>query len=143
MTDKWDKRFLAKADLIASWSKDDVKVGAVIYTKDNRPVSEGRNGLPIGIADNAERYAHDDRVVIHAEVNAILFADRQQLIGSTIYVSRPTCANCAAVIIQAGITRVVYRKTQLNDKWHAHEQEALALYKEAGVNVTINIMDTK
>lgn len=128
---KWDERFLHKAEVAASWSKDSTKVGAVIYDSNRRPVSEGYNGLPMGVSDNSELYADKDRVVIHAEVNAILFADREKLKGSTIYITRPPCAFCAALIIQSGISRVVFKDTPLKPKWEHHKQIALAMFSEA------------
>lgn len=134
MSAKWDERFLAKAEHVAIWSKDKVQVGAVIYDSKNRPVSEGFNGLPRNLPDTSEIYALDTRVVLHAETNAILFA-RRDLEGCTMYVSRPTCALCAALIIQSGISRVVYRRSLLNHKWTEHLQVAIEMYNLAGVEV--------
>jgi dCMP deaminase len=134
MSEKWDMRLIRRAEHVATWSKDIVQVGAVIYDSKNRPVSEGYNGLPRNLPDEAEIYALDDRVVIHAEVNAILFAQRD-LEGCTIYVSRPVCALCAALIIQAGISRVVYRITPLNLKWAEHGKVAKKMFRLAKVSV--------
>lgn len=129
---KWDYRFLRKAEHIATWSKDIHQVAAVIYDNQNRPVSEGFNGLPRKISDKDEIYANGDRIVIHAEINAILFAHKD-LTDCTIYVSRPTCALCAALIIQSGISQVVVVDKLLNAKWQAHDDVAAKLYKEAEV----------
>lgn len=134
MSAKWDRRFLDRAIALADWSKDATKVGAVIYDRNNRPVSEGYNGLPKGLPDENEIYALDTRVVIHAEVNAILFA-RRDLTGCTLYVSQPTCALCAALIIQSGITRVVYPKLELNTKWTEHKNVAEMMYQLANIEV--------
>ena len=134
MSAKWDRRFLDRAIALADWSKDATKVGAVIYDSNNRPVSEGYNGLPRGLPDDTEIYALDTRIVIHAEVNAILFA-RRDLTGCTLYVSQPTCALCAALIIQSGISRVVYPKTSLPAKWNTHKNVAEMMYKLANIEV--------
>ncbi len=134
---KWHYRFINKAHHISTWSKDKVKVGAVIYDNKNRPVSEGFNGLPRNLPDEHEIYAEDTRVVLHAEVNAILFADRDKLIGSTMYVTMPTCALCAALIIQSGISRVVYEKNDLEGKWGIHADVAKKMYALAGVELIV------
>lgn len=95
------------AELVGSWSKDpSTQVGAVI-THGNRIVSVGFNGYPHGISDSADI---DDREMkllktLHAEENAILFAKRD-LSGSDIWVTHFPCPNCAAKIIQTGISAV-------------------------------------
>jgi len=75
---KWDDRFLSLTQFIASWSKDpSTKVGAVIADQNNRIVSMGYNGLPVGVKDHTERYSDRERklaMIVHGEMNAILFA---------------------------------------------------------------------
>jgi dCMP deaminase len=109
---RWLKHGLAEAELIASMSKDpSTKVGAYIADSRNRPVSKGFNGPPRGIDDAKWQQADRDlklAATIHAEINAILFADRQRLEGATLYVTHPPCPQCAALIAQAGISSVVY-----------------------------------
>src|SRR5690606_5617355 len=91
---KWDRRFLAVASVVASWSKDPgTKVGAVIADPAKRRiVSTGYNGVP----RNMEDVNLDDRVsklqrTIHAEMNAILNSC-ERLDGHTLYVSSlPPC----------------------------------------------------
>ena len=109
---KWDRRFLDLAAGMATWSKDmSTQVGAIIVDRDQRIVSSGYNGFPRGVVDSIERYQDRDtkyRMVVHAEINAILFAKRD-LTGCTIYVHPfMPCARCAAMVIQTGIKRVVY-----------------------------------
>lgn len=109
---KWDFNFLKVAQLIAEWSKDpSTKCGAVIVDDQHRIVSTGYNGFAASVQDLDSRYR--DRsckldMVIHAEENAILFADRVALQNATIY-TWPflTCSRCAAKLIQVGIRRVV------------------------------------
>ena len=112
MADKWDARFLEQAELIAGWSKDpSTGVGAVIVDPKNRVVSQGFNGFPRACADDADLLADRDeklRRTLHAEQNALLFAHRS-VEGCTVYVTHPPCARCAAMLIQSGIKRVVYR----------------------------------
>ena len=70
----------------------------------------GFNGLPRGVPDDVELLRERDRklaVIIHAEVNALLFA-RRDVTGHTLYTwPLPPCSNCAALIVQSGVTRVV------------------------------------
>lgn len=107
MLSKWSVRFYQMAQLVASWSKDpSTQVGAVI-TEHNRIVSVGFNGYPHGISDSAD---NDDREIkllktLHAEENAILFAKRD-LDNCDIWVTHFPCPNCAAKIIQTGISTV-------------------------------------
>jgi dCMP deaminase len=108
MLTKWDARHLSVAHTIAQWSKDpSTKVGARISDGKNRIVSEGFNGPPRGVEDDPTISRESKlRRTIHAERNAILFAQRD-LTGCTLYVTHHPCAQCAALIVQAGITRVV------------------------------------
>ena len=84
----WDKRFLDMAELVSGWSKDpSTQVGSVI-TDGIRFVSLGFNGLPEKIPD-LEQILNSREVklrhILHAEINAICFADRPSLEGCTIY----------------------------------------------------------
>ena len=107
---KWDKRFLELAKLIGSWSKDpSTQVGAVIVDENNRLVSVGYNGFPIGIEDNQRLFDREEKydIIVHAEVNALMFANKS-VEGCTLYTwPFPPCSRCAGLIIQSGITRVV------------------------------------
>ena len=107
MISKWAKRFFQMAELVGSWSKDpSTQVGAVI-TKKNRIVSVGFNGYPHGLSDSADTDEREMKYLktLHAEENAILFAKRD-LDGSELWVTHFPCPNCAAKIIQTGISRV-------------------------------------
>lgn len=108
----WDFRFMHLAHLISSWSKDpNTRVGAVIVDKDNRIVSIGYNGLPKGISDKDEILQDRDlknQMIIHAERNALLFAESSRLLGSTIYTwPFPSCSQCTSLFIQVGIAKTV------------------------------------
>lgn len=89
------------------------KVGCVI-TQDNRIVATGYNG-PLGSIEcngvNCNLLEHCKNAV-HAEANAIAFAAREgiSLKNSTLYCLYSPCADCAKLIIQAGIIRVIYRE---------------------------------
>ena len=134
----WTKTFMDLARFYASLSKDpSTKCGAVI-TKGKRQISQGFNGLPQGVIDSPERLNDRDikyPMMIHAEVNAILFA-AQPLHGCSIYVwPMAPCARCAGLIIQSGI-KTVYAPESTPDKlerWGLEMEMANRMYYEAGV----------
>lgn len=136
---KWDMRFLELAGVIAGWSKDPkCKVGAVIVDQYNRDVSYGFNGFPRGISDSADRFIDQEqklKTILHAETNAIILANTS-LEGCTIYTTPlPTCAHCASMIVQVGITRVVCWELGEGEKqkWQDSCEISKKFYKEAGV----------
>lgn len=112
-----DEILLSTAEHFASMSyANRLKVGAVIYKNDNI-ISMGWNGTPAGADNNCEIENADGSLttktsVMHAESNAILKASKlggQGLDGATIYTTYSPCPECAKLIKQAGIKRVVYR----------------------------------
>lgn len=135
---KWDNRMLALVTLVASWSKDpSTKVGAAIVDKQNRIVSLGFNGFPRAVSDHFDNLTDRDeklRRTIHAEENAILFAERP-VTGCTIYVTHPPCARCAAKIIQSGIIRVVSNPPsfEFRSRWSNDMHSALSMFAETNV----------
>lgn len=139
---KWDKRFLALASHVAMFSKDpSTKCGAVI-TKGNRIISMGFNGFPSGVEDRPEWYNERDlkyQMIIHAEINAILFA-QQSLKLCTIYTQPfPPCCRCTAHIIQSGITKVVAPRPnqELTRRWGNELEIASKMYKSAHVKLVV------
>jgi len=139
MTD-WDLRFLDLANYISNWSKDpSQKVGAVIVDKNRRVLSVGFNGLPRDVEDSPERLNNKElklSLVVHAEVNAILFSNCN-LTGSTLYVSLAPCSRCAGLIIQSGISKVVCPKPDKNisQRWKDSYELSMAMFKESGIKV--------
>ena len=138
MNEKWDRRFLEMAKMVAGWSKDpSSQVGAVI-TQDKYVVSLGYNGLSSYVPDNPEILNNRElkyKMIIHAEMNAILQADRDHLLGSTLYVYPfLPCSNCASAIIQSNIIRVVSYKNTV-DRWQESIDLAKSLFKLAHVKV--------
>lgn len=136
---KWDKRFLDLARHIAAWSKDpSTQCGAVI-TDGKRIISLGFNGFPQGVKDTCERLEDREtkyRLVLHAEQNALSFANRE-LQGCTIYVyPMPPCSRCAAQIIQAGIKRIVTKRPSADklERWQADFDLASEMYRETEVD---------
>ncbi|KXI23378.1 dCMP deaminase family protein [Photobacterium sanguinicancri] len=138
MISKWAIRFNQMAELVASWSKDpSTQVGAVI-TKHNRIVSVGFNGYPHGISDSAETDDRDMKYLktLHAEENAILFAKRD-LDDCEVWVTHFPCPNCAAKIIQTGIT-AVHCPEQSEDflsRWGEKIKVSQDMFEQANVKV--------
>ncbi len=138
--DNWNQRFMEMANLVGSWSKDPgAKVGAVIVDKRKRIVSVGFNGFPSGVKDDFTLIANREVKLmrtIHAEENAILFAQRD-LQGCSIYVNYPPCANCAAKIIQVGITNVYHCKPDVDfsANWSTHIAVAQKMFSETKVTL--------
>lgn len=137
--DKWDSRFMRIAEETASWSKHPhTKVGAVAVDCDHHQRSGGFNGLPRGV-DDAKILNQNSTVscTVHAEANLVAAAARVVLNGTTVYVTRPTCAQCSALLIQAAVRRVVYPRLPLPNKWVDDCCAGYDLLLEAGVEVVV------
>ena len=136
MQNKWDKRFLGLAEYISSWSQDpSTKVGAVIVDDKKRIVSVGFNGFPRGVADDVRLSIRQEKYerIVHAEVNAIMFAQKA-LTGCTLYVwPMPPCARCATLIIQSGIKRVYAPACPFESSWNKSVDIGKEMFDEAGV----------
>lgn len=138
---KWDDRFLKMASTVAHWSKDPKRrVGAVIADADHRVVSVGYNGFPRGLDDSPALLEDSQQKLLrtlHAEANALLFAARS-VAGCAAYVTYPPCSQCAAMLIQAGITRVVaFHPGAVSSKWAASWEAAEQMMREAGVDLVL------
>lgn len=119
---------MAEAILASLRSKDpSTQVGACIMNNDNKQVSVGYNGLPMGMNDDefpwnspgektGNIFTTKNPWVVHAERNAILNSHGQDLEGTTIYVTLFPCNECAKSIIQAGIKKVVYLRMYDNSE---------------------------
>jgi len=134
---KWDQRFMAMArNEIATWSKDPNEgVGCLIVSPDRRQFTAGYNGFPALIADTQDRLGDRDtknRLMVHAELNAVLNAKRD-LAGWSLYVTKPPCADCCLVIVQAEIARVVRPEINFKSKWVDSLMLGQTILDEAGV----------
>ena len=110
----WDEYFMGIAFEVAKRSTcDRARVGAIIV-RDKRILTTGYNGAPRGLphCDEVGHLIVDGHCVrtLHAEQNAIIQAALHGVStdGGTIYVTHQPCLNCAKMIINAGIRRVVY-----------------------------------
>lgn len=114
---------MAVAFLSAQRSKDpSSQVGACIVNTDKKIVGIGYNGMPNGCSDDKLPWSREASnkldtkypYVCHAEMNAILNKNSADVKGCTLYVALFPCNECAKLIIQSGIRKVVY----LSDKYH-------------------------
>jgi len=134
----WHRRFMARAVQIAQASKDpSTKVGCLVVDQDHNECASGWNGFPRGVEDSPARLA--DRptkhlIVVHAEANAVAAAARAgvSLRGCIAYVTAPCCSQCAALLVQAGITLVVWQGA-LRPEWEASTVAAATMLREGGV----------
>lgn len=114
-----DKRYLRMARI---WSENSYctrrKVGALIV-KDKMIISDGYNGTPSGFENVCELEDGTTKgYVLHAEANAItkIAKSGNSSLGATLYVTTSPCLECAKLIIQSGIKRVVYsEKYRIDD----------------------------
>ena len=127
---KLDLRYLRMARI---WAENSYckrrQVGALVV-KDKMIISDGYNGTPSGFENICEENDITKPYVLHAEANAItkLARSSNNSDGSTLYVTASPCIECAKLIIQAGIKRVVYaEKYRLND--------GIQLMERAGIKV--------
>ena len=128
---KFDRSYLKMAEI---WAENSYckrrKVGALIV-KNNMIISDGYNGTPSGF----ENICEDENgvtkpYVLHAEANAITKIARssQNSDGATLYVTASPCIDCAKLIIQSGIRRVVYAEQYRLD-------DGIRLLERAGIEI--------
>jgi len=128
---KFDRSYLEMAHV---WAKNSYckrrQVGALIV-KNRMIISDGYNGTPSGFENVCEdETGSTKQYVLHAEANAItkVAQSNNSSEGATLYVTDSPCIECSKLIIQAGISRVVYdRKYRIT--------EGLDLLRRAGVEV--------
>lgn len=136
----WDDYFMSIADLVAERSTCMRRhVGAVIV-KDKRIVATGYNGAPSGISHCIDAGCLREQLKIpagerheicrgtHAEQNAIIQAATfgANISGSTIYSTHQPCFICTKMLINAHLTRIIYRQEYPDDL-------AIRMLKEAGI----------
>ena len=112
----WDEYFMGVAMLADMRSKDpNTQVGCCIVSRQNKILSIGYNGFPMGVSDDVFPWSREGEplmtkypYVTHSELNAILNYRGGSLEGAILYVSLFPCNECAKAIIQSGIKTVVY-----------------------------------
>lgn len=167
----WDETWMSVATAMSKRSKCvNRQVGAVIVTKENRPMAVGYNGPPAkwsGAIDgestlkvhfgsnivieepksnnttcaefcprggSSERgTSYSNCVSVHAEANALLFADRRDYEGGTIYVTNPCCWDCAKLVSNSGVARVVVQVSEVDG--HYDNDTSLEFIRSCGITV--------
>ncbi|MBQ8056555.1 MAG: dCMP deaminase family protein [Paludibacteraceae bacterium] len=126
-----DRRYIRMA---AIWAENSYckrrQVGALMV-KDNMIISDGFNGTPSGFENVCEDEDNKTKpYVLHAEANAITKVARthNSSEGATLYVTTSPCIECAKLIIQSGIKRVVYNESYRID-------DGIRLLKRAGIEI--------
>ncbi|MBQ3761957.1 MAG: cytidine/deoxycytidylate deaminase family protein [Clostridia bacterium] len=143
--DKWDRRFMEMAGVIASWAscyKQNRKIGCVIV-KNKRIMTTGYNGAPAGVKTCVERgeclreklgipsgTQHEICYATHAEQNAIIQAAKLgvSIDGATLYCTHQPCTICTKMIINAGIKKIIYKEGY-------PDEFALKIMDEAGIEI--------
>lgn len=142
----WDDTWIQVADVIAERSRcSRAHIGAVIVDDKKRVRATGYNGQAsklmvagdcINWCERAQGKtglgsAYDGCPSIHAEANALLYVDRSAIEGGTIYVTAPPCMNCAKLISNSGIVRVVARIREKD--YHRNPQQVLKYLEDCKI----------
>jgi len=134
-----DSAYLDMAEIWARLSKARRKQVGCLIVKNGAIISDGYNGTPRGFDNNCEiedpkSFEHNlitKPEVLHAESNAItkLAKSTQSSDGATMYITISPCVDCAKLIIQSGIKRVVYGELYRNE-------DGINLLRKAKINVS-------
>ncbi len=151
----WDEYFMGVAKLASLRSKDpNSQVGACIVNPENKILSMGYNGFPIGCSDDEFPWAREGDTlntkyayVTHSELNAILNYRGGSLEGGKIYVTLFPCNECAKAIIQAGIKTVIYADNKYDGTPSVEASKKLMTaagvkfecYKPTGRKITLEV----
>lgn len=145
----WDEYFVNIAKLTSERSNCIKRKVGCILVKDKRILSLGYNGTPVGflncyqggckrccdqyyeIQDNSSGKNLDLCMCLHAEENAILFNTRDDLYGSTMYVTLIPCISCVKKILQCRISRVVY----VNNYNEILDEQSKTILENGGVSL--------
>ena len=129
--EKFDKSYMEMASV---WARNSYckrrQVGALLV-KDRMIISDGYNGTPAGFENVCEDESGATKpYVLHAEANAITKVAKSgnSSSGATLYVTSSPCMECSKLIIQSGISRVVYKDEYRLD-------DGINLLRRAGVEV--------
>jgi dCMP deaminase len=145
--EKWDRRFLDLASLVASWSRDpSTQTGAVIVRPNKTICSVGFNGFPRQMPDDFALYQDREQKysrIVHCEINSLIFAG-ESVEGYTLYTFPfASCDRCAVQMIQAGVARFVYPTLpdHLKERWGASLAKSEAYFAECGLEYTSITME--
>ena len=128
---KFDEKYIRMAKIWATNSYCKRRQVGALIVKDKMIISDGYNGTPSGFENDCEDNNVTKPYVLHAEANAITKVAKSgnSSEGATLYVTASPCIECAKLIIQAGIKRVIYaREYRILD--------GVDLLRRAGIEVT-------
>ena len=134
-----DRRYIRMASIWAEYSYCQRRQVGALIVKDTMITSHGYNGTPSGFENVCEDENNVTKpYVLHAEANAItkIARSNNSSNGATMYVTASPCIECAKLIIQAGIKRVVY-----SEKYRL--EDGIELLKRAGIEVVFISMDNE
>ena len=146
----WDQVWMDVADTIAKRSRcSRAQIGAVLVSANQRIASTGYNGPAATLEVEGDCIdwcpraqgivpldnLYDTCPSIHAEANALLYVDRSRIEGGTIYITDVACLQCAKLVSNSGVAKVVMR---VGSKAAHRKPEATIEYlKNCNINVTI------
>ncbi|MEA1909546.1 MAG: dCMP deaminase family protein [Patescibacteria group bacterium] len=141
----WDEYFMGITLLSRLRSKDPAtQTGACVVDKNNKIISIGYNGAPIGLSDEDMPWKVREGVkeetkypyICHGELNAIISASPKDLHGAKMYSTVYPCNECAKLIIQSGIKEVLYLSNKhTNDNVHINKASEY-MFRKTGVKCT-------
>lgn len=148
----WDETWMAVADVVSRRSRCDRRqVGAVIVGVTNKIVATGYNGPPGGLKleyestcrtwcsrarTGVESSSYDNCMTVHAEANALMYADRSRMALSTLYVNSSICWDCAKMVANSGVARVVVKFDAELDA-HRNPERSFIFMEECGLEVHV------
>lgn len=119
----WDEYFLAIAIMVATRADCTRREVGAVLVKDHRIIATGYNGAPAGkpgclvgacprgrlTEDECPPFSpYDNCIAVHAEANALLYADRDKCEGATLYITCEPCSDCSKLIAASGVYFVVF-----------------------------------
>ena len=146
----WDETWMKVADTVALRSRcSRAQIGAVVVSKDQRVSSTGYNGPAATYPESGECInwcqraqgvvpldnMYDACPSIHAEANALLYVDRSRVEGGTIYITDAACLQCAKLISNSGVSRVVMRI--LSNAAHRNPKATIEYLANCDIEVSI------
>ena len=146
----WDETWMNVAQSVALRSRcSRAQIGAVVVSKDQRISSTGYNGPAATFSYAGECIEwcpraqgvvpldnlYDACPSIHAEANALLYVDRSRVEGGTIYITDVACLQCAKLVSNSGVSRVVMKIS--SNAAHRKPEETIIYLQNCGIEVLI------
>lgn len=146
----WDETWLEIAESIAKRSRcSRAQMGSVIVSRDQHIISTGYNGPAatwpeagdcINWCERAQGKTsldamYDGCPAIHAEANALMYVDRSRSLGGTIYIVSAPCMQCAKLISNSGLSRVVCRLKKAD--MHREPYKVIDYLRRCSIEVTV------